>query len=279
MERPRKSLAKLKKLNIIIIFIIIFNLIIFSPNFAQAKVSLSDSGIIFIVDNSGSMAEVFNGDIKVNGAKESINKSIKQTYFDSINMGLLEIGGYCEVKELVSPALNNRQAILTATNLIHPRPYLDASTPIAKSIFEASQKLKQYKGEKRIILVSDGGANCQGNNEFPLSACDMVASLKNQGIDFSLKMIGYGSKSDKELECITSLSDKYDYTPVNSPDEAKKEIERETDFINNSQNWVENLTKFLNSIKELIAAVIAILVSLGFSKRKTIVHNNKIQKW
>jgi hypothetical protein len=115
-------------------------------------------------------------------------------------------------------------------------------------------------------LLSDGEANCQKTKEFPLSACDMVASLKNQKIDFTLDMIGYGNKSDKEFKCISGLSKQYSYTIVDSPQEATSKIEEAVDMLTKYQSFVEKLTEFLKSISALIAGVFMILVALGFSK-------------
>ena len=269
--------VKLKSTSTIALF-----LVLFSGGFAQSQVSLPDSGLIFILDNSGSMGEVFEGDIKLNAAKEAINQALENSQLDSLNMGLVEIGGHCNVKESVPPNINNRQAIVTATNNVHPRPYLDASTPIAESIYRASKMLKNYSGEKRIILVSDGGANCQGeeDGEFPLSACDMVASLNNQGIDFSLDLIGYGKNNDKEFECIANLSDNYSYDTPDNPEKLKQEIEKHSNFWKESKTLIDQITEFVTSLQGLITAVIGILVIFGLSNNgKALDEDDKIEKW
>ena len=251
---------QLKTINQLPLFIIVFIFVIFCGNIAKSQVSLPHSGLIFILDNSGSMAEVFNGDIKLNAAKEAVNKALEKPELDSINMGLLEIGGHCVVKQVITPNINNRQAIITATNQIHPPPYLDAATPIAESIYKASKILKKYKGEKRIVLVSDGGANCQGEEEFPLSACDMVASLKNQGIDFTLDLIGYGAKNNKEFECIANLSDDFSVSFPNNPEELSGQVSQKTnpDVWQNTQENLDKATDFFSSIERLIAVLFAI---------------------
>lgn len=267
-----KRKIKLNTLGLALIFVVLSAISVDS----RTTISNPDSGWIFIIDNSGSMADVFDGDIKLNKAKKAINEEMKQNNSDLINMGLLQMGGHCEVKELVPPALNNHQAILTATNNIRPHPYLAAATPIAKAIYVASKQLKNYKGEKRITLVSDGGANCQGIGEFPDSACEIVAGLKDEGIHFSLEMIGYGSTDDRQLKCLADLSDQYNYTQVNNPDEATKEIEKEiTNPFEKFQIFVEQLTELLKSVKELIAIIVVILGIIIVPKGG----NDNIQKW
>jgi hypothetical protein len=256
--------------------------VLFSENFAQSQVSLSDSSLIFILDNSGSMAEVLKGDkdIKLNVAKEAINKALENSELDSLNMGLLEIGGHCEVKQLVSPNINNRQAMLTANNNVHPRPYLDAATPIAESIYKASKILEKYRGEKRIILVSDGEANCQDDNEFPLSACDMVASLKNQGINFSLNLIGYGDSNNKDFECIANLSDNYTYTSTDNPESVKKAVAKKTNFWQESKTLIDQIREFVTSVEGLITAVMGILaIFLRINKQPPGGSDTIIERW
>ena len=278
MRKLRKINAKFKPLLIVTLLSVVF-----SGGLAQSQVSLPDSGLIYILDNSGSMAEVFQGDLKLNAAKKAMKQALENPQLDSLNMGLLEIGGYCEVKQLVSPDLNNRQAIIAASNNVRPRLYLDAATPIAESIYQASKMLEKYQGKKRIILVSDGEANCQGNGEFPLSACDMVASLNNQGIDFSLKLIGYGAKNNKEFECIANLSDNYSYSSPNTPEALNKEFEQDSNWfldLQKSKNLIEQITEFLLSIKELIIVAIGILaILLGTNKPKASENGGSIDQW
>ncbi|MGK7886841.1 MAG: VWA domain-containing protein [Crocosphaera sp.] len=250
---------------------------------AQTKIapSNSDSGLIIIADNSGSMAEVFKGDTKINGVKKAINEAMKNSDFDLINTGLLEIGGYCEVDTLVSPGLNNRQVIRQASNNINPRPYLDAATPIGESIYQAAKMLQKYPGDKQIILVSDGGANCQGEEEFPLSACDMVASLKNQGIDFSLKLIGYGVENDKQFQCIQDLSNGKDitYPQVDNPEDIPSEINPTPDNpFEKPKTFIEQLTEFLISFHGFLTALMAIFF-IFWSKKKNSVDSNDGQIW
>lgn len=281
--KENKMMTKLLSIKVKLksIFIVALFIVLFSSSSTQSRISLSNSGLVLILDNSGSMGEVFEGDIKLNAAKKAIKNALENSQLDSLNMGLVEIGGHCSVQELVPLDLNNRQDIVTAANNVHPRPYLDGATPIAESIHKASKMLKNYRGEKRIILVSDGGANCQGekDGDFPLSACDMVASLNNQGISFSLNLIGYGANDDKEFECIANLSDNYSYDTPDNPEELRQEIEENSDFWKDSQTLIEQITEFLTSLNALIAAVFGILVVLGLSNNKSSDEDNNDERW
>ncbi|MEL6441381.1 MAG: vWA domain-containing protein [Cyanobacteria bacterium J06621_8] len=180
----------------------------------EATVHSREGIAIFILDNSGSMDEELQGKNKLVTAKETIKEVVNNPSLNAIDMGLIELGGHCEVKELVKPGLNNREKLTSTVDRVQPRPYRDASTPIAEAIYEASEIIRKYRNKNgevpaRIVLISDGEANCMKKEEFPLRPCDMVASLKNQDILFDLTLVNYGfaSKKDKELECIARLSD------------------------------------------------------------------------
>lgn len=173
-----------------------------------------DGIALFVLDNSGSMAEVLKGKIKLNTAKKVIEEVVNYPSLNSVNMGLIELGGHCEVQEIVKPGLNNRQELTSTIDRVQSKPYLDASTPISEALYEASETIRRHRllfGEvpARIILISDGEANCMAEEELPIRPCDMIARLKNQNILFDLTLINYGiaTKKDEELECITKLSD------------------------------------------------------------------------
>ncbi len=279
-------MTKLTSIRIILkpIFILTFYSMFLSAVFAQDQAISENSNAIFILDNSGSMAEIFNGNTKLNTAKQAIRKALENSEFDSINMGLLEIGGECEVKNLVEPKINNHQAIIAAMNNVRPSPYLKAATPVAKSIYEASKILENYPGEKRIILVSDGGANCQGEgpNDFPLSACETVANLNNQGISFSLDLIGYGIDSDREFQCIAGLSDNYSYTYTRNIEDIPVIINRKVPKMSEKSrnlNLIDKITKFLTGLEGLIAATLAITAIFWASNKKSSSNNDNAEKW
>ena len=186
----------------------------FSFTYPLKAIQSGDGIAIFILDNSGSMAEDLHGETKLITAKKAIKEVVNDPSLNTVNMGLMELGGYCEVKELIKPGLHNREKLTTTIDLVQPRPYLDASTPIAEAIYEASESIRKHRNiygqvPARIVLISDGEANCMKKEEFPLRPCDMVASLKNQNILFDLTLVNYAiaSKKDKELECIARLSD------------------------------------------------------------------------
>jgi von Willebrand factor type A domain len=226
--------------------------------------------LIFLLDNSGSMGEPYNGDTKINSAKDSIRHAITSRKTDSMKMGLIELGGHCEAKELVQPRVNNQEVIIEALKQVNPRPYRDAATPIAEGIAKASIILKENPGPHKIILVSDGEANCAGKNEFPLSGCDMVASLRNQNIKFELNLIGYGlnSLNNEQAKCIAKLSDKV-IKPKNISE--LKKVLSEVIQIKEATNFFKDLGNFFTSIHGFLTALIglAALFLQFFRPKKT----------
>lgn len=254
----------------------------------NAKISLEKGTLIFLLDNSGSMGEVYKGDLKLNAAKDSIRNAITPHSLGSIKMGLIELGGHCEVMERVEPEASNHEVMLQALDHIRPRPYLDASTPIAEGIKMASEILQKKSGPSKIVLVSDGEANCMGKEEFPLSACDMIASLKRQKINFELSLIGYGVdySNNKQLKCITELSDNV-YKP-RTPVELDRAIDKEINWnkitpsdeniFDQIMVFVDSSKKFFESLQGSITALIGLITILStyFVSRRRGSSNNKM---
>lgn len=238
-----------------LIAIILINIFLLWALPVIAEVESNKGTLIFLLDNSGSMSQPYNGDTKINSAKDSIRHALKSKKSDSMRMGLLELGGRCQVKELVNPISNDRELIIEALDRITPPPYGAGATPIAQGIARASEIFKKNPSPHKIVLVSDGEANCEGKNEFPLSGCDMVASLRNQNIKFELNLIGYGINGlkNEQAKCIAKLSDKV-FKPKNQSElsEALKEVTQ-----------IKDVTNFFNNIGDFIKSITALLVALA----------------
>jgi hypothetical protein len=228
---------------------------------SSAEFQSNEGTTIFLVDNSGSMDKAYNGDLKINAAKDSIRNALNSIKNNSMKMGLIELGGHCEAKELVNPKKSDIETMKNALEKVRPRPYGDSSTPIAEGISKASKILMQNPAPHKIVLVSDGEANCMGDNEFPLSACDMVASLKRQNINFQLSLIGYGVSDIKneQAKCIASLSDKV-YKPK-KPSELDAALKKELK-ISDATDFFKSITDFCTSLQGTITAIIALGVFL-----------------
>lgn len=261
--------SKLRFLGLTLLFVIslVINNLLALPS--VGKTDLKEGTVIFLLDNSGSMDQPYKGDLKINTAKDSIRNTLTHHKSDFLKLGLFELGGHCEVTERVSPELNNQQIIINALDQVRPRPYRDASTPIAKGVYMAVKTLKNEPGYHKIILVSDGEANCFEDGEFPLSGCNMIASLKRQNIDFDLSLIGYGRDAlvNEEAKCIAGLSDQvYDTRTSEELDIAlKKEMPNGIDFSSSDpfshiNDVLKSFEKFCMSLQGAFTALIALLI-------------------
>lgn len=251
-------------------------------------IQANDDFVMLIIDNSGSMAEVHNGEIKLETAKEAIYKIINDESFDKVKMGLIELGGKCEVKELVKPDIYNRIDLENAIEQVKSRRYRDASTPIAEAINKAARIIEKNKKSlsqtARIVLVSDGEANCLKEDEYPLTPCEIVGSLNQRNIKLDLTVIGYGvsQKKDKEFNCIASLSENYQYYSVNNPQEFTQILTEEINpsnsepksFLQLINEVLENLTVTINTLEGMLVAILALVGTILALRRSTSNRNN-----
>ena len=160
--------------------------------------------IVFIVDFSNSMVEKINGERKIDIAISTLEKILRElpkdiyvgfrayghrsgmTYFDS-----------CKASSLIAPPERaNNNVIQAALYKLSPQ----GSTPITYSLKQSVKKdFGTFIGKKRIILLSDGGENCDE------SPCTYALELIKQRNDISIDVIAL-DVNDKEafnqLKCV-----------------------------------------------------------------------------
>ncbi|MBI1857531.1 MAG: magnesium chelatase, partial [Candidatus Melainabacteria bacterium] len=68
---------------------------------------------------------------------------------------------------MIFPGINNRRTIVSEVYKILPQGF----TPITYSLGQAVRDLAPYKGEKSIILISDGLETCGGD------PCDLAGQI------------------------------------------------------------------------------------------------------
>lgn len=166
-----------------------------AQNYPQSAFN-TDERILFIVDFSNSMVEKINGERKIDIAISTLEKILRQiprdvyvgfraygyrggmTYFDS-----------CRASSLITPVTQNGSHIIQGA-MYQLSPL--GSTPITYSLKQAVNKdFKGFKGKKRIILLSDGGENCDE------SPCTFALELIKQRSDFRIDVIAL-DVNDKE---------------------------------------------------------------------------------
>ncbi len=191
-----------KVLNIIAIFIIIFmttlpvlsgskSYNVYEPNNINEIMKQDDNQkILFIVDFSNSMNDYIGDKSKIDIAINSL-AMIASRLNPNIKTGLRIYGhkfGFnpllgCTASDLVSPILPNNTG-----NIYNILSQMRASgwTPITYSLKKAvNNDFVGISGQKRIILLTDGGENCDE------SPCDYAINLVQTRDDISIDVIAF----------------------------------------------------------------------------------------
>lgn len=170
--------------------------------------------IVFIVDFSNSMVEKINGERKIDIAISTLEKILRQLPKD-IHVGFRAYGhktgmtyfDSCKASSLINPpSINNNHVIQGAMYKLSPR----GSTPITYSLKQSVNKdFGYFTGKKRIILLTDGGENCDE------SPCTYALELIKQRNDFRIDVIALDI-ADKEaveqLKCVALVTSGNFYT-------------------------------------------------------------------
>ena len=161
--------------------------------------------VLVVLDASGSMEDKIRGETKIHIAKRVLEDVITKAD-PNTNIGLRVYGASnptnnqyidcSDSKLLVIPGTNNRRAIISEIYKVLPRGF----TPITYSLSQAVQDMVPYKGEKSIILISDGLETCGGD------PCQLAQSLLNSGVDLKINVVGFGVRDNwaaqEQLMCI-----------------------------------------------------------------------------
>lgn len=163
-----------------------------------------DEFILFIVDFSNSMTEKLHGTQKINMVLDTMQLLLPQIP-DNKRIGLRVYGhkgGYmlpgmaCKASSLLVPMTKNSAAsIQSALFSLKPTGW----TPITYSLKQAVNcDFAGVKGKKRIILLTDGGENCDE------SPCDYVMELQKTRQDIYIDVIAfniYDQEANNQLKC------------------------------------------------------------------------------
>lgn len=196
----------MKKLFLIILMIVI-------PVFAY-EVYNSDNyeyrsegdKLLFVVDFSNSMSEYIENKTKVNQVKELMAHILPKISPDT-NTGLRVYGHTCNLiaynacrsSELVVP-LGSNNAYQISSELFRLRPR--GMTPITYSLKQAVRKdLNGLDGTKHIILLTDGGENCDE------SPCDYAIELMKKRRDIKIDVIAFDVHDDDDLAQLKCTAD------------------------------------------------------------------------
>ncbi|MBI3590748.1 MAG: VWA domain-containing protein [Candidatus Melainabacteria bacterium] len=182
--------------------------------------------ILIVFDASGSMEDKIQGETKIHIAKRVLEDVLEKADSD-LNLGLRVYGASnptgnpyydcSDSKLVIIPAINNRRSIISEIYKILPRGF----TPITYSLSQAVEDLQSYKGEKSILLISDGLETCGGE------PCLLAKNLSASNIDLKIDVVGFGVKDDweakQQLMCI-ALNTKGRYFSAENDDELTRSI-------------------------------------------------------
>ena len=197
----------MKKLVLFLAFLIILPVIAYQV-YMPDEYSYKDSGdkLLFVVDFSNSMGEYLEHKTKVSQIKEMMRKILPQISSDTKvgmrvyghNCGLFAFNA-CRSSELLVPlGMNNSAQINNSISKLRPR----GMTPITYSLKESVNKdLKNQKGIKHIILLTDGGENCDE------SPCDYAIELMKQRRDIKIDVIAFNVHDSEDLDQLKCVAD------------------------------------------------------------------------
>lgn len=200
---------KKKWLQLFFIFFLCARLIAYSSNYKvyDGDYSYDNDGqserILFIMDYSNSMNETINGKRKLDMALSSMS-AILSKLPASTQVGLRTYGH----KNAVNPVSSCLASELKVGIDSNTRYKIEANlyslkatgwTPITYSLKQAVRNdFAGFKGRKRIILLTDGGENCDE------SPCEWAIELMKQRDDIAIDVIAFAvddKEADAQLKC------------------------------------------------------------------------------
>lgn len=188
----------------LLIIIPVFAYEVYTPENYQYR----DNGdkLLFVVDYSNSMGEYLEHKTKVNQVKEMMNYVLPQISPET-KVGMRVYGHTCNLiaynacrsSELIVPlGFANSSSILSEMSRLRPR----GMTPITYSLKQAVNKdLSGYDGVKHIILLTDGGENCDE------SPCDYSIELVKSRRDIKIDVIAFNVHDEDDLAQLKCTAD------------------------------------------------------------------------
>ncbi len=197
-------MRKLWFIILVLIIIPVFAYDVYTPE--DFKYEQAGDKLLFVVDFSNSMGEYLEHKTKVNLVKSMMQRILPQIS-DDTKVGIRVYGHTCNIlaynacrsSELLVPlAENNSRRINHAISKLRPR----GMTPITYSLKQAVKKdLAGMKGTKHIILLTDGGENCDE------SPCDYSIELVKQRRDIKIDVIAFNVHDSDDLAQLQCTAD------------------------------------------------------------------------
>lgn len=188
---------------------------LYNPNdYISTKINNAKEKVLFIVDFSNSMNESLGSKRKIDIALDTLGEILPRMNPNS-ETGLRVYGhrnGFtsyqsCTASELVTPISKNN-----SSNIQSELSSLGATgwTPITYSLKQAvNSDFVGFSGPKRIVLLSDGGENCDE------SPCDYAIDLMKYRDDIKIDVIALAISDDEannQLKCTALMTSGKFYT-------------------------------------------------------------------
>ncbi len=197
----------MKKFWLILSFLIILPVLAYQV-YMPEEYSYQEGGdkLLFVVDFSNSMGEYLEHKTKVSQVKEMLKQVLPQISAET-KVGVRVYGHTCNIfaynacrsSELLVPlGFNNSTKINSAISKLRPR----GMTPITYSLKQGvNRDLQAQKGLKHIILLTDGGENCDE------SPCDYAIELMKERRDIKIDVIAFNVHDSHDLDQLKCVAD------------------------------------------------------------------------
>lgn len=165
--------------------------------------------VLFLLDASYSMKDKLGGQKKISAAKQVLETALSRIPAD-VNLGLRVFGQAftgiveldCHQTVLLVPlGKGNRRSIIEKVRRVEPF----GMTPLEYALKQAAESdLRDIRGAKTIILITDGAETCGGD------PCRYIRTLPHRGIKLKVDVVGLNLKRDpdarSQLNCIAEAS-------------------------------------------------------------------------
>ena len=146
-----------------------------------------NSGVLVILDASGSMWQKIDDRFRIEIAREALVKLVSETIPAGTPFALRAFGQKeprsCRTDLEISLAPLDRTAVVRTINAIEPQEL--SKTPIAASLGRVGEDLGGVTGERVVVLVTDGEETCDGDPEAA------IRQLTASGTDVRVNIVGF----------------------------------------------------------------------------------------
>jgi Mg-chelatase subunit ChlD len=158
--------------------------------------------IEIILDASGSMLGDIDGRQKIDVAHEALAQLVEKLP-ETTNVALRTYGHRrtqdCTDVELIAPLEQlDRAAFIDQITSIRPAP--NSRTPMALSLQQVIEDLKDAHGDKLVVLVSDGDETCEGD------PAQVATQLHTDNPDLDISVIGFNVGPENWRERLSAIA-------------------------------------------------------------------------